>query len=189
MNEYENKIRLIKDEFNKKEELFNIKLANQEKLTKSNLRSYEDDIIELNTEIKNLKNQIQLLKRKNDEIISIKKSTENEFIIKLKSREKEIEKLSNTVTNLKNNMNSDKINNQSQIMNNKNFIEKLKFENSDLLKKLEENEAEISELNNALSQADDYIRQSDEEIKMRENTINSLIEEKETLLNQLNENK
>jgi hypothetical protein len=40
-----------------------------------------------------------------------------------------------------------------------------------------------------LSQADDYIRQSDEEIKMRENTINSLIEEKETLLNQLNENK
>ena len=86
-------------------------------------------------------------------------------------------------------MNSDKINNQSQIMNNKNFIEKLKFENSDLLKKLEENEAEISELNSALSQADDYIRQSDEEIKMRENTINSLIEEKETLLNQLNENK
>ena len=74
-------------------------------------------------------------------------------------------------------------------MNNKNFIEKLKFENSDLLKKLEENEAEISELNSALSQADDYIRQSDEEIKMRENTINSLIEEKETLLNQLNENK
>ena len=187
MNEYENKIRLIKDEFNKKEELFNIKLANQEKLTKSNLRSYEDDIIELNSEIKNLKNQIQLLKRKNDEIISIKKSTENEFIIKLKSREKEIEKLSNTVANLKNNMNSDKINNQSQIMNNKNFIEKLKFENSDLLKKLEENEAEISELNSALSQADDYIRQSDEEIKMRENTINSLIEEKETLLNQLNE--
>ena len=86
-------------------------------------------------------------------------------------------------------MNSDMINNQSQIMNNKNLIEKLKFENSDLVKKLEENEAEISELNSALSQADDYIRQSDEEIKMRENTINSLIEEKETLLNQLNENK
>ena len=46
-----------------------LSIANQEKLTKSNLRSYEDDIIELNTEIKNLKNQIQLLKRKNDEII------------------------------------------------------------------------------------------------------------------------
>ena len=187
LNEYENRIRLIKDEFNKKEELFNIKLANQEKLTKSNLRSYEDDIVELNSEIKNLKNQIQFFKRKNDEIISIKKSTENEYIIKLKSREKEIERLSNMISNLKTNMNSDMINNQSQMMNSKNFIEKLKFENSDLLKKLEENEAEITELNSALSQADDYIRQSDEEIKMRENTINSLIEEKDSLLNQLNE--
>ena len=187
LNEYENKIRLIKDEFNKKEELFNIKLSNQEKIAKSNLRAFEDDIAELNSEIKNLRNQVQFLKRKNDEIISTKKSAENEYIIKLKSREKEIEKLSNIITDLKSNMNNSMINNQSQMMNNKNFIEKLKFENSDLVKKLEENEAEIAELNSALEQADEYIRQSDEEINMRENTIKSLIEEKEMILNQLNE--
>ena len=71
--EYENKIKLIKDEFNKKEELFHIKLGNQEKIAKSNIRNYEEDIVELNNEIRQLKNQIDLLKRRNDEIISVKK--------------------------------------------------------------------------------------------------------------------
>ena len=89
--EYENKIKLIKDEFNKKEELFNIKLGNQEKIAKSNIRTYEEDINELNSEIKNLKNQIEFLKRRNDEIISTKKSSDNDHILQLKIKVKEIE--------------------------------------------------------------------------------------------------
>ena len=39
----------------------------QEKMSKSNLHSYEEDIAELNTEIRNNKNQIELLKRKKEE--------------------------------------------------------------------------------------------------------------------------
>ena len=73
MGEYENKIKLIRDEFNKKEELYHIKLGNQEKIAKSNIRNCEEEINELNTEIRNLKNQIELLKKRNDEIMSIKK--------------------------------------------------------------------------------------------------------------------
>ena len=36
INEYENKFRLIKEEYNKKEELYKIKLNNQDKINKTN---------------------------------------------------------------------------------------------------------------------------------------------------------
>ena len=185
--EYENKIKLLKEEFNKKEELFNIKLGNQEKITKSNIRNFENDIEELNTEIKNLKNQLQIFQRRNDEIISQGKSLENDYKMKLKAKEREIEKLSKNITDIKTNMNDNILSNQSQMMNNKNIIEKLKKENSDLLRKLDEYELEISELNQDLSEADNYINQMELKLHTGENKINALIQEKESLLKQLNE--
>ena len=187
IGEYENKIKLIKDEFNKKEELFNIKLGNQEKIAKSNIRSYEEDMGELNSEIRNLKNHIEALKRRNDEIISMKKSSDNDFVLKLKTKDKEIEKLTNIISDLKSNINNNNLDNQSQIVDYKNIIEKLKQENSELGLTIDELNSQISELNSTLNQADNYIRQSETEISTRENTINSLIQEKNLLLKQLNE--
>ncbi len=187
LGEYENKIKLIKDEFNKKEELFNIKLGNQEKIAKSNTRTYEEDIGELNTEIRNLKNHIEMLKRRNDELISLKKNMENDYILKLKTKDKDIEKLSNIISEQKSSMNNNALNNQSQIVDFKNTIEKLKQENSELSLALEDRDSQISELNNAINQADNFIKQSEAEINTRDNTINSLIQEKDSLLKQLNE--
>mgnify|MGYP002868452324 FL=1 len=187
LGEYENKIKLIKDEFNKKEELFNIKLGNQEKIAKSNTRTYEEDIGELNNEIRNLKNHIEMLKRRNDELISLKKNIENDYILKLKTKDKDIEKLSNIISEQKSSINNNALNNQSQIVDFKNAIEKLKQDNSELRLALDDRDSQIAELNTAINQADNFIKQSEAEINTRDNTINSLMQEKDLLLKQLNE--
>ena len=187
INEYENRFKLIKDEYNKKEELYRIKLNNQEKLNKTNMRTYEEEINDLKNEIKNLKNQNDILKRKTDDYISNKKIIDNDYTIKLKNKDKEIEKLSKVINDLKSNINNDILNNKSEILNSKNAIDKLKFENNHLNKALEDRDQQIIDLNSALNEADNIIKQSETEINTRENTINSLLQEKELLLKQLND--
>ena len=187
INEYENKFKLIKDEYNKKEELYRIKLNNQEKLNKTNMRTYEEEINDLKNEIKNLKNQNDILKRKSDDYISNKKIIDNDYAIKLKNKDKEIEKLSKVINDLKSNINNDILSNKSEILNSKNTIDKLKFENNHLSKALEDRGHQIDDLNSALNDADNVIKQSEAEINTRENTINSLLQEKELLLKQLND--
>ena len=187
INEYENKFRIIKDEYSKKEELFRIKLNNQEKLNKTNMHTYEEEINDLKNEIKNLKNQNDNLKRKTDDYISNKKIVDNDYSMKLKNKDKEIEKLSKVITDLKSNINNDILNNKSEILNSKNIIDKLKFENNHLNKGIEERDQQINDLNSALNDADNVIKQSEVEINTRENTINSLLKEKDLLLQQLND--
>jgi chromosome segregation ATPase len=187
INEYENRFKLIKDEYNKKEELYRIKLNNQEKLNKTNMRTYEEEINDLKNEIKNLKNQNDILKRKSDDYISNKKIIDNDYAIKLKNKDKEIEKLSKVINDLKSNINNDILSNKSEILNSKNTIDKLKFENNHLNKALEDRDQQINDLNLALNDADNVIKQSEAEINTRENTINSLLQEKELLLKQLND--
>ena len=187
LNEYENKIKIMKDEFNKKEELYHIKLGNQEKMAKNNSRTYEEDISELNSQNRNLKNQIDLLKRRNDEIISAKKSTENDFIIQLKMKDKEIDKLAKQISDMKLNINNSMLNTKSQMVYNKNTIDKLKEDNLELIKAIEDRDAQILDLNQALDQADLIIKQKEDEINNRNNNINSLMKEKETLLQKLND--
>ena len=187
LNEYENRIKIIKDEFNKKEELYHIKLGNQEKMAKNNSRTYEEDIGELNTQIRNLKNQIDFLKRRNDELISIQKTSENDLIIQLKQKDKEIEKLSKQLSEIKLDMNNSMLNTKSQMIYNKNTIDKLKQDNIELIKAMEDRDAQILELNQTLDQTDIYIKQKETELNIRDNTINSLIKEKDILLNKLND--
>ena len=187
LNEYENRIRLLKEECNKKEELYRIKLDNQEKIAKTNSRTYEEEINELNSENKNLKNQLDLLKSKNEDLLSYQKNYENDFNIKMKNKDKEIEKLTKMVNDLKIHINDNELNNKSETINNQNVIEKLKLENDNLCKAIEERDQQINDLNSALIDADNAIKQSDAEINSRENTINSLLQEKELLLKQLND--
>lgn len=187
INEYENKLRLVKEEYNKKEELYRIKLNNQDKINKTNSHTYEEEINELKNELRSIKNQNDILKRKNDDFISNKKLIDNDYTIKLKNKDKEIEKLTKVINELKSNINNDILNNKSEILNNKNIIDKLKYENNNLNKGLEERDQHIDELNLALNDADNAIKQSEAEINTRENTINSLLQEKELLLKQLND--
>jgi chromosome segregation ATPase len=187
LNEYDNRIKLLREEYNRKEDLFKKKLNDQEKMTKMNSRTYEEDIIELKNEIKNLKNQNDALKRKNDDFISNQKMSENDHNMKIKNKDKEIEKLTKVISELKSNINNNLLNNKSEIINNKNIIEKLKIENDNLSKGLDERDQQINDLNMALNDADNAIKQSEAEINTRENTINSLLQEKESLLKQLND--
>ena len=55
MAEYESKIQEIKDEFNKREEFYKVKLINQEKMNQNSSKANEDEINELKNEVNKLK--------------------------------------------------------------------------------------------------------------------------------------
>ena len=62
---YESKIEQIKDEMNKKEEIYKIKLNNQEKITKEAARAHEEEANDLKNETMKLKNQLDIIKKNN----------------------------------------------------------------------------------------------------------------------------
>ena len=187
IREYENRLKLLREECNKKEELYKVKLDNLEKISKTNAHSYEEEVNELNSEIKKLKNEISILKRKNDDMSLTQKNADNDYNAKIRNKEKEIEKLTKTVNDLRLHINDNAYNNKSEAISNKNLVEKLKIDNENLYKALDERDQQINELNLALNDADNVIKQSEYEINTRENTINNLAQEKELLLKQLND--
>jgi chromosome segregation ATPase len=188
MNDYETKIEQMKEEYNTKEELYKVKLNNQEKITKSNLHSYEEEINDLKNEIIKLKNQLDISKKKNDELFLNKKSNEEELNNKLIKFEKENEKLTKIIANLKTNINDNELLSKTENNERKNMIDKLKEEIKQITKDLSEKEEQNNTLTDALNQANIAINQSETEIQTRNNTINELIEEKNQLIKQLNDN-
>lgn len=188
MNDYETKIEQMKEEYNTKEELYKVKLNNQEKITKSNLHSYEEEINDLKNEIIKLKNQLDISKKKNDELFLSKKSNEEELNNKLIKFEKENEKLTKIIANLKSNINDNELISKTENNERKNMIDKLKEEIKQITKELSEKEEQNNTLTDALNQANNAINQSETEIQTRNNTINELVEEKNQLLKQLNDN-
>ena len=188
MNDYETKIEQMKEEYNTKEELYKVKLNNQEKITKSNLHSYEEEINDLKNEIIKLKNQLDISKKKNDELFLNKKSNEEELNNKLIKFEKENEKLTKIIANLKANINDNELISKTENNERKNMIDKLKEEIKQITKDLSEKEEQNNTLTDALNQANIAINQSETEIQTRNNTINELIEEKNQLIKQLNDN-
>ena len=188
MNDYETKIEQMKEEYNTKEELYKVKLNNQEKITKSNLHSYEEEINDLKNEIIKLKNQLDISKKKNDELFLSKKSNEEELNNKLIKFEKENEKLTKIIANLKANINDNELLSKTENNERKNMIDKLKEEIKQITRDLSEKEEQNNTLTDALNQANNAINQSETEIQTRNNTINELVEEKNQLLKQLNDN-
>jgi DNA repair exonuclease SbcCD ATPase subunit len=178
----------MKEEYNTKEELYKVKLNNQEKITKSNLHSYEEEINDLKNEIIKLKNQLDISKKKNDELFLNKKSNEEELNNKLIKFEKENEKLTKIIANLKANINDNELISKTENNERKNMIDKLKEEIKQITKDLSEKEEQNNTLTDALNQANIAINQSETEIQTRNNTINELIEEKNQLIKQLNDN-
>ena len=188
MNDYESKIEQMKEEYNTKEELYKVKLNNQEKITKSNMNSYEEEISDLKREINQLRKNLDESKQKNDELILIKKTSEDSLNNKLIKSEKENDKLSKIIAGLKTNISDNELLVRTESNNQKQMIEKLKEELKNISKILSEKEEQNNSLTDALNQANNAINQSEIEIQTRNNTINELIEEKNQLLKQLNEN-
>ena len=187
MMEYESKIERIKDECNKREELYKIKLVNQEKLTKNAEKASEEEINELKNEIMRLKNQLDLTRKKNDELLSNKKFSDEQYNIKIMNQEKENEKLNKIIINLKSNLNDNKLLSKTETNKQKNENDKLKEEIKKLNKELSEREDMNSKLTDAINQVNNAINQSEIEIDTRNNTISGLIEEKKQLMEQLKE--
>ena len=188
MNDYESKIEQMREEYNTKEELYKVKLNNQEKISKTNINTYEEEINELKNEINKLKNQLDISKKKNDELISSRKSNEEQLNDKLFKYEKENEKLNKIISNLKSNINDKELLSKSESNNQRNLIDKLKEDIKTITKDLSEKEEQNSSLTDALNQANNAINISEVEIQTRNNTINELVEEKNQLLKQLNDN-
>ena len=185
--DYASKIERIKNEYNKREELYKVKLDNQIKLTKNAERANEEEIKELKNEIERIKKQSDLEIKKNEELLSAKKLSEDQFKNKLMEQEKENEKLSKIINNLKSNINDNNLLTKTEINKQKNEIDKLNEELKNIYKELSEKEEQNVTLTEALNKANNGINQSEIEIETRNNTINGLIEEKEQLIKQLDE--
>ena len=185
--EYESKLEQIKDEYNKKEEIYKVKLNNQEKLTKNAAKANEEEVNELKNEIMRLKNQLDSIRQKNEELLENKKLFEDTYNNKLVNQEKENEKLTIIINSLKSNINDFNLLSKTEANKQKNEIEKLKEEIKSLYKKISEKEEQNTTLTNALNQANNGINQSEIEIETRNNTINGLNEEKAQLTKQLKE--
>ena len=184
---YETKIEQMKDEYNKKEEILKMKLDNQEKLNKDAARSHEEEANELKNEILKLKNQLDTIKKNNEELLEKQKVSEDTFNNKMINKEKENEKLTKIINTLKTNINEFNLLSKTESTKQKNEIEKLKEEIKNLYKKISEKEEQNTTLTNALNQANTAINQSQIEIETRNNTINGLNEEKAQLTKQLND--
>ena len=184
---YETKIEQMKDEHNKKEEILKMKLDNQEKLNKDAARAHEEEANELKNEILKLKNQLDTIKKNNEELLEKQKVSEDTFNNKMINKEKENEKLTKIINTLKTNINEFNLLSKTESTKQKNEIEKLKEEIKNLYKKISEKEEQNTTLTNALNQANTAINQSQIEIETRNNTINGLNEEKAQLTKQLND--
>lgn len=187
MAEYESKIQQIKEEFNKKEDLYKIKLNNQERLYQTTLKSNEEEINDLKNETIRLKNQLNLARKKNEELLFSKRQSEEQFNSKLMGKEKENEKLLRAINDLKSNIDDKNLVSRTDVNNTKNEIQKLKEENRNLYKDLSEKEEQNISLIDSLNEANDVINKMNIEIETRDNQVNELMEEKEQLMNQLKE--
>jgi DNA repair exonuclease SbcCD ATPase subunit len=98
---YETKIEQMKDESNKKKEILKMKLDNQEKLNKDAARAHEEEANELKNEILKLKNQLDTIKKNNEELLEKQKVSEDTFNNKMINKEKENEKLAKIINTLK----------------------------------------------------------------------------------------
>ena len=187
MAEYESKIQQIKEEFNKKEDLYKIKLNNQERLYQTTLKSNEEEINDLKNEAIRLKNQLNLARKKNEELLFSKRQSEDQFNSKLMGKEKENERLLRAINDLKSNIDDKNLVSRTDVNNTKNEIQKLKEENRNLYKDLSEKEEQNISLIDSLNEANDVINKMNIEIETRDNQVNELMEEKEQLMNQLKE--
>ena len=185
--EYESKIKQMQEEFAKKEEIYRIKLLNQEKMSQSTNRANDEEISELRNEITRLKNNIDLLKRKNEEILDSNKLTEEQYNTKLIFKEKENEKLSKIIEDLRQSLSNSSINTKNEISKQKSESQQLKNKIKELSSNMSEIDSENANLIEALNQANQAVTQSKTELEKKNNIIKGLKEENNQLTIQLQE--
>ena len=102
INGYEARIENLKNQHEKKEELYKVKLANMEKVNKSTIHQYENDISDLKVTIEKLKVENEKLKSLLSDANDRIKDNESEYKKKLLDAQKNYEKASKALLNLQN---------------------------------------------------------------------------------------
>ena len=186
LNGFENKIESLKDENNKKEELFKVKFSNQEKNHKKQNRIYEDEISELRIELERLKTELGNSKQKNEELTSKVYIRDNDFNKKYLNSQKQSEKLAKTILQLQDTINENCLSHKEEVQNDQKTIQQLQDEINNLNNNIKNRDDQITMLNEAIVEFDNAMKASEDELINRENIILGITEEKDKILALLN---
>ena len=187
INGYEARIENLKNQHEKKEELYKVKLANMEKVNKSTIHQYENDISDLKVTIEKLKVENEKLKTLLSDANDRIKENESEYKKKLLESQKNFEKASKALLNLQNETTETNLSIKEKLSSDAKKILELENEIKSLNQQLNDKSEQLSQLNAEISEYVTTVGECEKELKKRETLINGYKDEKDLLTKKLND--
>ena len=187
INGYEARIENLKNQHEKKEELYKVKLANMEKVNKSTIHQYENDISDLKVTIEKLKVENEKLKSLLSDANDRIKDNESEYKKKLLDAQKNYEKASKALLNLQNETSEANLSIKERLSSDAKRITELEEEIKSLNQQLNEKSDQLTQLNTEISEYVNTVSECEKELKKREALINGYKDEKDLLTKKLND--
>ena len=187
INGYEARIENLKNQHEKKEELFKVKLANMEKVNKSTIHQYENDISDLKVTIEKLKVENEKLKTLLSDANDRIKENESEYKKKLLESQKNFEKASKALLNLQNETTETNLSIKEKISSDAKKILELENEIKSLNQQLNDKSEQLTQLNAEISEYVTTVGECEKELKKRETLISGYKDEKDLLTKKLND--
>ena len=187
INGYEARIENLKNQHEKKEELYKVKLANMEKVNKSTIHQYENDISDLKVTIEKLKVENEKLKTLLSDANERIKENESEYKKKLLESQKNFEKASKALLNLQNETTETNLSIKEKLSSDAKKILELENEIKSLNQQLNDKSEQLSQLNAEISEYVTTVGECEKELKKRETLINGYKDEKDLLTKKLND--
>lgn len=187
INGYEARIENLKNQHEKKEELYKVKLANMEKVNKSTIHQYENDISDLKVTIEKLKVENEKLKSLLSDANDRIKDNESEYKKKLLDAQKNYEKASKALLNLQNETSEANLSIKERLSSDAKRIAELEEEIKSLGQQLNEKSDQLTQLNTEISEYVNTVSECEKELKKREALINGYKDEKDLLTKKLND--
>lgn len=184
---YESKIETLLNETSKREDIFKSKMNNFERSKNGTIRQYEEDIQELKIAIERLKIENEKYKKMSQEANLTLIDKETVFKKKMDDKEREHDLLSKKVSKFQQELKDIELNYKDKMSLSKDSTSKQDKEIKSLSSELRNRNEEIQKLNNIIFEYDTTISETEQELKSRTNIINSLTEERDRLMNQLND--
>ena len=187
INGYEARIENLKNQHEKKEELYKVKLANMEKVNKSTIHQYENDISDLKVTIEKLKVENEKLKSLLSDANDRIKDNESEYKKKLLDAQKNYEKASKALLNLQNETSEANLSIKERLSSDAKRITELEEEIKSLGQQLNEKSDQLTQLNTEIAEYVNTVSECEKELKKREALINGYKDEKDLLTKKLND--
>ena len=187
INGYEARIENLKNQHEKKEELYKVKLANMEKVNKSTIHQYENDISDLKVTIEKIKVENEKLKTLLSDANERIKENESEYKKKLLESQKNFEKASKALLNLQNETTETNLSIKEKLSSDAKKILELENEIKSLNQQLNDKSEQLTQLNAEISEYVTTVGECEKELKKRETLINGYKDEKDLLTKKLND--